>query len=143
MGKYVKRLPSSRWQKVWGSCVCAYYVNFQFSHAYTRLFCPTNYKKLQNIFNVVTNKDKTETQNALCNFSKSPHMCKLLIVWLGALCGLCILPYIKACVLHLFAWLIRLFIWSWLVWALSAWERECVLTVLCICKCICKIYYTL
>ena len=41
------------------------------------------------------NKDKTETQNALCNFSKSPHMCKLLIVWLGALCGLCILPYIN------------------------------------------------
>ena len=41
------------------------------------------------------NKDKIETQNALCNFSKSPHMCKLLIVWLGALCGLCILPYIN------------------------------------------------
>ena len=39
---------------------------------------------------MVTNKDKIETQNALCNFSKSPHMCKLLIVWLGALCGLCI-----------------------------------------------------
>ena len=44
---------------------------------------------------MVTNKDKIETQNTLCNFSKSPHMCKLLIVWLGALCGLCILPYIN------------------------------------------------
>lgn len=41
------------------------------------------------------NKDKAETQNALCNFSKSPHMCKLLIIWLGTLCGLCILPYIN------------------------------------------------
>ena len=34
------------------------------------------------------NRDKTETQNALCNFSKSPHMCKLpnymawCIMWL-------------------------------------------------------------
>ena len=41
------------------------------------------------------NKDKIETQNALCNFSESPHMFKLPIVWLGALCGLCILPYIN------------------------------------------------
>ena len=40
-------------------------------------------------------KNKTKTQNALCNFSKSPHMCKLPIVWLGALCGLCILPIYK------------------------------------------------
>ena len=39
------------------------------------------------------NKDKTKTQNALCNFLKSPHMCKLPIVWLDTLCGLCILPY--------------------------------------------------
>ena len=55
---------------------------------------PINYKKLQNVFNVVTKQRQTETQNALCNFSKLPHMCKLLIIWLGALCGLCILPYI-------------------------------------------------
>ena len=41
------------------------------------------------------NKYKTETQNALCNFSKSLHMCKLLIVWLGALCGLCIFALYK------------------------------------------------
>ena len=73
----------------------AYYINFQFPHAYTRPFCPTNYKRLQNIFNVVTNKDKIKTQNALCNFSKSPHMYKLPIIWLGALCGFCILPYIN------------------------------------------------
>ena len=39
------------------------------------------------------NKDKAETHNALCNFSESPYICKLPIVWLGALCGLCILPY--------------------------------------------------
>ena len=40
------------------------------------------------------NKDKAETHNALCNFSKSPHMCKLLIIWLGALYGLCIFAHI-------------------------------------------------
>ena len=56
---------------------------------------PMNYKRLQNVFNVVTNKDKIETQNALCNFSKSPHMCKLLIVWLGTLCGCAFCPYIN------------------------------------------------
>ena len=54
----------------------AYYVNFQFSHAYTRPFCPINYKRLQNVFNMVTNKDETETHNALCNFSKSPYICR-------------------------------------------------------------------
>ena len=32
----------------------AYYVIFQFSHAYTRLFFPWITKRLQNIFNVVT-----------------------------------------------------------------------------------------
>ena len=58
-------------------------------------FCPINYERLQNVFNIVTNKDKIETQNALCNFSKSPYICKLLIVWLGALCGLCILLIYK------------------------------------------------
>ena len=85
---------------------------------------PKNYKRLQNVFNVVTNKDKTKTQNALCNFSKSPHMCKLLIVWLGTLCGLCIFALYMACVLRLLVWLIRLFMRSWFVWTLSTWERE-------------------
>ena len=32
--------------------------------------------ELQNIFNVVTKQKQTETQNALCNFSESPHMCR-------------------------------------------------------------------
>ena len=40
------------------------------------------------------NRDKTEIQNALCNFSESPYICKLPVIWLGTLCGLCILPYI-------------------------------------------------
>ena len=82
--------------KRFGGRVCARITSF-FSfptHIYAH-FRPKNYKRLQNIFNVLQNKDKTEIQNALCNFSKSPHMFKLPIVWLGALCGLCICPYIN------------------------------------------------
>ena len=56
------------------SCMSAYYLKFYFPHTYMRPFFCSD--KLQN-------KDKTETQNALCNFSKSPHMCKSLgyIAW--------------------------------------------------------------
>ena len=74
MGKYVEKSFFIKAAKLWGSCVCAYYVNLQFSHAYTRPFCPTNYKKITNIFNVVTKQKQTETQNALYNFSESPHI---------------------------------------------------------------------
>ena len=71
------------------------------------------------------NKDKTETQNALYNFSKSPHMCKLLIVWLGALCGLCILPYIHGLQSALVGEysLSGCFMRSWLAWAFKERER--------------------
>ena len=68
---------------------------------------------------------KIEIQNALCNFSKSPHMYKLPIVWLGALCGLYILPIYKwlavcACEYSLSGCFMR----SWLVWAVRERERE-------------------
>ena len=41
-------------KSLWVPCMSAYYVKFYFPHAYTRQFCPTNYKRLQNVFNVVT-----------------------------------------------------------------------------------------
>ena len=50
------------------------------------------------------------------------------IIWLGALCGLCILPYInglRSALVDEYS-LSGCFMRSWLVWALSAWERECV-----------------
>ena len=109
--------------------VCAYYVNFQFSHACIRPFCHKNYKRLQNVFNVVTNKDKTETQNALCNFSKSPHMCRspgyIALVHYAA-CAFC--PIYMACGLALVDEysLSGCFIQSWLVWALRERRRESV-----------------
>ena len=85
---------------------------------------PKNYKTFSMW---LQNKDKTKTQNALCNFSKSPHMCKLLIVWLGALCGLCIFAlYINGLWSALVGEcsLSYCFMRYWLVWALRAWERE-------------------
>lgn len=45
-----KRVASSRWQSFGVMCVHAYYVNFQFPHAYMRQFCPTNYKKITKHF---------------------------------------------------------------------------------------------
>ena len=42
------------------------------------------------------NKDKTEIQNALCNFSESPHMCRSLgyiALWHYVACAFC--PYIN------------------------------------------------
>ena len=45
-----KRVASSRWQGFGVMCVHAYYVNFQFPHAYMRQFCPTNYKKITKHF---------------------------------------------------------------------------------------------
>ena len=127
------------------SYISAYYVNFQFPPRIHAPILPINYKRLQNIFNVVTKQRQIETQNALCNSSKSPHMCKLLIVWLGALCGLCIFcSYIDGLRLAFVSvWLIRLFIRSWIVWAFDGMRAQACLTVLCICKCRCKIYYTL
>ena len=107
-----------------GPCVCAYYVNFQFPHACIRPFCPTNYKTFSMW---LQNRDKTETKNALCNFSESPHMCKLLshMAW-------CIIRLVHfALYIHgLRSALVSeyslsgCFMRCWLVWALKAWERE-------------------
>ena len=58
------------------SCMSAYYLKFYFPHAYMRPFLPINYKRLQNVSNMVTKQRQIEPQNALCNFSKSPHMCR-------------------------------------------------------------------
>ena len=70
MGKYVEKSFFIKAAKLWGSCVCAYYVNFQFSHAYTRPFCPINYKKLQNVFNVVTKQIQNWNTEHIMQFFK-------------------------------------------------------------------------
>ena len=80
-------------RELWVVCVRVLRQFSVFPRIHAPIF-PKNYKRLQNVFNMVTKQRQIETQNALCNFSKSPHMCKLLIVWLGALCGLCIFAHI-------------------------------------------------
>lgn len=81
--------------------------------------------KLQNVFNVVTNRDKTETQNALYNFSKSPHMCRSpdhmawCIVWLVNFA-----LYTRLAICDCWCCLSGCFMRFWLAWAFRAWERE-------------------
>ena len=96
-----KRVASSRRQS-FGGRVCARIMSIFSFPTHTRAHFARQITKDYKMFSMwLQNKDKTETQNALCNFSKSPHMCKLPIVWLGTLCGLCILPYIWLAFLRL------------------------------------------
>lgn len=53
-----------------GPCARAYYVNFQFPHICIHPFCPTNYKKLQNIFNVVTKQRQNWNTERIMQFFK-------------------------------------------------------------------------
>ena len=109
-----------------GSCGRAYYVIFSvFPRIHAPIF-PMNYKAFSMW---LQNKDKTETQNALCNFSKSPHMCRspgyIALVHYAA-CAFC--PIYMACGLALVDEysLSGCFIQSWLVWALRERRRESV-----------------
>lgn len=56
---------------------------------YTPIFARQITKNYKMFSMWLQNKDKAKTHNALCNFSKSPHMCKLpgYMAW-------CIMPYI-------------------------------------------------
>ena len=134
----------------------AYYVNFQFSHAYTRPFCPTNYKKITNIFNVVTKQRQNWNTERIMQFFKiAPyvHIAQLYGLVHYAACAFC--SYIHGLRLALVCecgWS-GCFMRSWLVWALSAWERErvwrsCVFVSVdvkyiihykCMCKFICSL----
>ena len=81
MGKYVKRLPSSRGQKLVGALYECVLCQILFSPRIHAPILPINYKlqKDYKTFSIwLQNKDKTETHNTLCNFSKSPHMFRSL-----------------------------------------------------------------
>ena len=94
-GNMLKGCLRQRRQELGVVCMSAYYVIFQFSHTYICPFLPDKLQKDYKMFSMwLQNRDKARTQNTLCNFSKSPHICKLSIVWLGALCGLCIFVHI-------------------------------------------------
>ena len=145
MGKCDKSHRIKATEMWWVSCMSAYYFKFYFPHACIRPFLPINYKRLQMFSMWLQNRDKTETQNALCNFSKSPHMCKLpnYMAW-------CIMRLVHFAIYTQLAFL-RLWVsvaYQVVYAVLACMGVECVrawacLTVLCICNCRCKIYYTL
>ena len=96
---------------------------------HTRAYFPHELQKDYKIFSMwLQNKDKTETQNTLCNFSKSPHIFRSsgYMAWcIMRLVHFC--PYmngLRSCA----CWCGSLgcFMRSWLVWVLRVRERECV-----------------
>ena len=110
------------------SCMSAYYLKFYFSHAYTRLFFPTNYKRLQNVFNVVTKQRQNWNTERIMQFFKIAayvHIAKLYGLVHYAACAFC--PIYKwlvvcACLRGLSGCFMR----YWLVWAFRDRKRECV-----------------
>lgn len=132
----------------------AYYVIFQFSHAYMRPFCSTKLQKITKHFQCgykTETRLKHRTHYTIFQNRRICAGCQLYGLTHYADCAFC--PIYMTCVLRLFAWLIRLFMRSWLVWALSAWERKrvwrfCVFVIVdvkyiiyyrCICKFICSL----
>ena len=90
-------------------------------------FCPQITKDYKMFSMWLQNKDKTETSNALCNFAESPHMCRssnhIALVHYAA-CVFCHIYIACGLALVCECGLSGCFMRSWLVWALSAWERE-------------------
>ena len=120
-GKYAGKVDPSRWQS-FGVVRARVLRHFSvFPRMYTPIF-PMNYKTFSMW---LQNKDKTETYNALCNFSESPHMCRSSnhMAWcIMRLVYFALYKWLAVCACE-WVWLIRLFMRSWLVWALRAWER--------------------
>ena len=145
MGKYVEKSCFIKAAKLWGRVCARITSNFSFSHAYIRLFCPTNYKKITNIFNVVTKQRQNWNTERIMQFFKIAayvQVAKLygLVRYVDcAFCHICM-----ACGLHLWVSITYQAVYALLacmgVEGVRAWAC---LTVLCICKCRCKIYYTL
>ena len=82
--------------KAWGSCVSVYYVNLQFSHAYTRPFCPGKLQKITKCFQCgYKTKTKLKHITHYAIFQNRRICADRPTIWLGALCSSCILPYIN------------------------------------------------
>ena len=96
----------------------AYYVNFQFFPHIHAPILPINYKRLQNVFNVVTKQRQNQNIERIMQFFKIAayvQVAKLYGLVHYAACAFC--PIYTACVLRLLVQLIRLFIQTWLAWA--------------------------
>ena len=102
--------------------VNAYYVNFQFPHACICPFCPKKLQKTTKHFQCgYKTKTKLKHRTHYVIF-QNRHICSdRSAIWLWCIMRLVhFCPIYTACVLRLLVWLIRLFMRSWFVWALSA-----------------------
>lgn len=100
-----------------GSCMSAYYINLQFSHAYAHtFFAPQITKKITKHFQYCyKTKTKLKHRTHYATF-QNHHICAYrLSVWLSALCGLCILPYVHGLRSALVVIAYRAVMWPWLV----------------------------
>ena len=85
-----KRVSSSRRQS-FGSYICAYYVIFQFPHAYMYTFLPDKLQKITKHFQCgYKTKTRLKHRTHYAIFQNRRICADRQTIWLGALCGLCI-----------------------------------------------------
>lgn len=116
-------------EELWGRVCVRITSFFSFPHAYTRLFCPTNYKNITKHFQCgYKTKTKLKHRTHYAIFQNRRICADRPAIWFGVLCGLCILPYmhgLRSALVSEYS-LLGCFMRYWLVWALSVRERECV-----------------
>ena len=94
MGKCVKRLPSSKRRKLWGR-VCVRITSIFSFPTHTRAHFPHKLQKITRRFQCgYKTKTKLKHRTHYAIFQNRRICSDRLTIWLGALCGLCILPYI-------------------------------------------------
>ena len=117
-----------------------------FPRMYTHIL-PGKLQKITKNFNVVTKQRQNWNTECIMQFFKiaayvqAANCMACHIMRLVHFCSY--INCLRLAFLYLWGWLIRLFMQSWLVWAFDGVRAWACLTVLCICKCRCKIYYTL
>ena len=95
---------------------------------HTRAYFSRQITKDYKMFSMwLQNRDKTETHNTLCNFSKSPYMFRshgYMALFIMRLVYFALYKWLAVCSCEYS--LSGCFMRHWLVWALSVRERECV-----------------
>ena len=144
MGKYVKRLSSSKRRKLWGRVRVRITSIFSFPTHTRAHFARQITKRLQNIFNMVTKQRQNWNTERIMHFLKIAAY-----VQVAKLYGLVHYVACVFCHIYMACGLRLVCVVGQAVYAfLACMGVECViawacLTALCICKCRCKIYYTL
>ena len=140
----MKRLSSSKRQKLVGALHACVLCQFSVS---PRIYAPILPHKLQKDYKMFSmwlqNKNKLKYRAHYAIFQNRHIYADRPAIWLGSLCGLWILPYINGlrfALVRVDHQAVYAFLACIGVECVRAWVC---LTVFCICKCRCKIYYTL